>query len=232
MTQKLLVGLTVILLLAAVAGVFSCGRTSPVESVTHHYTPGDVNLNEVANEVADAVLLMNYFPWGDTVLSVNYAQQVAAGDVNRDGTPLHISDLVYLIKIMVGDALPYSRLHTVDSGGAFLVRDADARTVSAEQEIGAVFLIVEGEVTPVLLVDEMQLSFWFDGNNTRICVFSFDGIAVSGDILQVGGNILDVQVGNIKGNDPPVGTIFYSVTNLCGEITSTHQVAGNNCKRC
>jgi len=67
---------------------------------------GDINLNSIAYEIADAVLYSNYFILGPTVFTVNVAGQTAASDVNADGTPLTVADLVYLIRVITGDAEP------------------------------------------------------------------------------------------------------------------------------
>ncbi|MCH8028139.1 MAG: hypothetical protein IID63_08465, partial [candidate division Zixibacteria bacterium] len=57
---------------------------------------GDINLNNVANEVADAVLFTNYFIYGIGVFTINIQGQIAATDVNADGLTLSVADLVYL----------------------------------------------------------------------------------------------------------------------------------------
>jgi hypothetical protein len=67
---------------------------------------GDINLNGLAYEIADAVLYSNYFISGPSVFTINLAGQTAASDVNADGTPLTVADLVYLIRVITGDALP------------------------------------------------------------------------------------------------------------------------------
>jgi hypothetical protein len=67
---------------------------------------GDINLNGIGNEVADAVLFSNYFVYGLSVFNVNVDGQVAATDVNADGITLSVADLVYLIRVIVGDASP------------------------------------------------------------------------------------------------------------------------------
>jgi hypothetical protein len=69
---------------------------------------GDINLNGLAYEIADAVLYSNYFISGPSVFTINVAGQTAASDVNADGTPLTVADLVYLIRVITGDALPIS----------------------------------------------------------------------------------------------------------------------------
>lgn len=61
---------------------------------------GDINLNGVPNEVADAVLLGKYFTYGLRVFRINRSAQIAATDVNADGLTLSVGDLVYLIGII------------------------------------------------------------------------------------------------------------------------------------
>jgi hypothetical protein len=72
---------------------------------------GDINLNGIANEVGDAVLLSNYFiygqyygPWYDDGLADT---RLLASDINDDGIPGTVADLVYLIRIITGDAQPF-----------------------------------------------------------------------------------------------------------------------------
>jgi hypothetical protein len=73
--------------------------------------PGDINLNGINNEVADAVLFSNYFIYGNAVWDPPYAEgQIAATDVNMDGITLTIADLVYLIRIITGDETPFPKL--------------------------------------------------------------------------------------------------------------------------
>ncbi|MBD3298713.1 MAG: T9SS type A sorting domain-containing protein [candidate division Zixibacteria bacterium] len=71
---------------------------------------GDLNLNSIANEVADAVLYSRYFIEGiDVFSSVEQTRlvQIQASDVNNDGVTLTVADLIYLIRIITGDAQPF-----------------------------------------------------------------------------------------------------------------------------
>ncbi len=69
---------------------------------------GDINLNGIANEVADAVLYTNYFIYGPSVWDDTYYEnQILASDINDDGIVLTVADLVYLIRIITGDAQPF-----------------------------------------------------------------------------------------------------------------------------
>jgi hypothetical protein len=69
---------------------------------------GDINLNGIANEIGDAVLLSNYFIYGSSVWHPTFGpSQIFASDINNDGVVLTIADLVYLIRIITGDAQPF-----------------------------------------------------------------------------------------------------------------------------
>jgi hypothetical protein len=71
---------------------------------------GDINQNGIANEVADAVLFSNVFIYGveETFpIEARRAAQILATDINDDGIVLTVADLVYLIRIITGDAQPF-----------------------------------------------------------------------------------------------------------------------------
>jgi len=75
---------------------------------------GDVNVNEYPYEIADAVLFANYFIYGiDVFMTDPYWRdiQINATDVNWDGITLSISDLVYLIRIILELETPFGQGH-------------------------------------------------------------------------------------------------------------------------
>ncbi len=107
---------------------------------------GDVNLNGVAYEIADAVVFSNYFIYGLGVFTVNLAGQIAATDVNADGSTLTVADLVLLIRVIVGDAVPVPKVTPHEQ--ALVVEAADqgpTLAVSAESshDIGAALLVFD-----------------------------------------------------------------------------------------
>jgi hypothetical protein len=69
---------------------------------------GDINLNGIAYELADAQLFQNFFisSCGICVFDINEALQIQATDINCDGKTLSIADLVFLVRIIAGDAVP------------------------------------------------------------------------------------------------------------------------------
>jgi len=67
-------------------------------------------LNNIAYEIADAVVFTNYFIRGMRAFTINPAGQIAATDVNADGLTLTVSDLSLLIRVIVGDADPVPKV--------------------------------------------------------------------------------------------------------------------------
>lgn len=80
---------------------------------------GDLNLNGLAYEVADGVLYSNLLIYGTSVLDPNYFEaQIAASDINGDGSPVTLADLVYLIRVITGDIEPLPDGYTGTKIGA------------------------------------------------------------------------------------------------------------------
>jgi hypothetical protein len=158
---------------------------------------GDINLNGLANEIADAVLFSNYFVYGPGVFTVNSAGQIAATDINADGSVLTVADLVYLIRVVVGDATAIPKLsplavsYTHNSKGVMTVKD--------NVEIGAAFVVVSGEATPVLLADNMEMLYAYDGVNTRVLVWSQGARSFTGDFLNVNAQVVSLEMATFEG---------------------------------
>jgi hypothetical protein len=152
---------------------------------------GDVNLDNNSYQIADAVLLASYFVYGLDVFVVNQAGQIASTDMNQDGITLGVADLVYLMRIIFGDAIPYANLKTVS---ATVTYQANGQLV-VDRPMGAAFVVAPGDVAPVLLAENMQMQYAFDGTSTRILVYSieaneaFDGAFLS---LPVAPNSVEV----------------------------------------
>ncbi len=156
---------------------------------------GDINLNGESNEIADAVLFSNYFIQGLDVFKVNVDGQIAATDVNADGLTLSVADLVYLIRVIVGDAEPYDKLSTVNVNYTI-----DNGVVAVDREMGGAFLTVAGDVTPTLLADNMELKYASDGDVTRILVSSLNGNTFNGEFVDVNGQVLSIELASANGS--------------------------------
>lgn len=144
---------------------------------------GDLNLNNLKNEIADAVLYENYFIYGPSVLSSDPTRrqsQIAASDVNGDGTVLSVADLVFMIRIITGDAQPLPRMNPAAGAVSLNMTSAGSElTLSANSasDLGGLYLKfrVDGAVgTPVLsgAAEGMTLKSNQIGNELSVLIYS------------------------------------------------------------
>jgi hypothetical protein len=161
---------------------------------------GDVNLNGIDNEIADAVVFTNYFIYGLAAFTVNVEGQTAATDINADGIVLSVADLVYLIRVIVGDALPYDKLSPYASSADFGTANG---MITTEAELGAGLFVFEGDVNVSLAegANNMEILTAFDGTNTRALVYSLDaGATFSGNLLHADGDLVSAEAADYFGN--------------------------------
>ncbi|PKK83873.1 MAG: hypothetical protein CVT49_06375 [candidate division Zixibacteria bacterium HGW-Zixibacteria-1] len=159
----------------------------------------DVNLNGVAYEIADAVVFTNYFIYGPAAFTVNFEGQKAATEVNGDGIALTVADLVYLIRVIVGDALPLPKV----APDILLNAVADGQTVTLDAEIGAAYFIFDGVVPVSLGADAsgMQLAVNSADGRTVALLYSFEkDFTASGQVLNTPGNLVSVEAADYNGN--------------------------------
>jgi hypothetical protein len=155
---------------------------------------GDINLNGLSYEIADAVMFTNYFITG--LGAFEFVQgSIAASDVNADGIPLSVADLVYLIRVIVGDALPYPKLNPMHATYAM-----ESNVMSVDAEMGAAYLVFEGKVNADLLADNMDMKVGLVDGNTHVLVFSTNANQVfSGNFLNVDGNLVSAEFATYDG---------------------------------
>jgi hypothetical protein len=151
---------------------------------------GDINVNGVKNEIADAVMFTNYFISGLSVFGTHIEASIAASDVNADGITLSVADLVYMVRVIQGDALPYPKLVPGADNMAVRTQLRDNQMVvsyNASTEAGAALLRFElqGSIgTPTLGTGAMgmDLKYGVDGNMLNVLVYNIGPKAIaSGD---------------------------------------------------
>ncbi|MCK4858578.1 MAG: T9SS type A sorting domain-containing protein [candidate division Zixibacteria bacterium] len=142
---------------------------------------GDINLNGLAYEIADAVLFTNYFLRGITVFTISVHGQIAATDINNDGLTLTIGDLIYLLRIITGDALPVPKLSPYsEQAELVVVHDGSATRLatSSTSDLGGVFLKIRlgdaaaTEVVKSLTIDEMGFDCAVNGDMLHVVIYS------------------------------------------------------------
>jgi len=160
---------------------------------------GDLNLNAVPYEIADAVIFTNYFIYGMAAFTINADGQMAASDVNADGYALTVADLVYLIRIIVGDAQAIPRVSpglaeielSVESNNSMISINAESHCAA-----GAGVLVFEYDgVNPTVptlggMAEGMDYIYSVSDSEIRVLIYSMDyGRAInSGE-----GNLLNID---------------------------------------
>ncbi len=165
---------------------------------------GDLNLNGVANEIADAVMFTNYFISGLGAFGGHIEGSIAASDVNNDGITLSVADLVYLVRVIVGDANPYPK--PIPNADVQLVLTGDRVTYNSSVDMGAALLTfqVNGEVgTPVLGAgaSTMDMKYAREGNELRVLVYN-----IGSEMIAAGENVLVTVPGNVELTGAEVAT--------------------------
>jgi hypothetical protein len=183
---------------------------------------GDINMNGIPNEIADAVMFTNYFINGLSAFAGHVDASIAASDVNADGTVLSVADLVYLIRVIVGDALPYPK----PVAGAEMTLAYTNGTVSynASHRAGAALLVfeVQGNIGTPEAIDGasgMDVEYSYNEGELRVLVYNIgtNGIAagdhnlmtlpidgqatlIDAEVATYEGTSMDVSINNIPTN--------------------------------
>jgi hypothetical protein len=160
---------------------------------------GDINLNEIAYETADAVLFARYFVYGLGVFIIDRDNQVCGTDVNADGRTLMLADLIYLIRVIQRDAVPFSKLSPSADVANVVISDGRI-SVECASEIGGLLFEFDAAVTPSLLAD-MELI----ANDGKVLVWSSEGNSISAGISDVmtfaGAELVSVIAVDREGRD-------------------------------
>jgi hypothetical protein len=162
---------------------------------------GDLNLDELGYTIADAVIFTNYFVYGlaafaDLPAPWGIAAATAASDVNVDGLTLTVADLVYLIRVVVGDEAPFPKTAAIEA--TYSVNNGDVRV---DAPMAAAQIIVKGNATPELYANHMDMLYHFDGTNTNIIVYSMEANETfEGTFINAGGEVTYIEMATYDGS--------------------------------
>ncbi len=165
---------------------------------------GDLNANGVGYEIADAVMFTNYFISGLAAFGDHIDASISASDVNADGISLSVADLVYLVRVVVGDAQPYPKPQP--GAHVTLAEQGGQVTVDASLDLGAILLTfnVRGEIgIPVLNVD-MDMKYTRDGDELRVLIYDIGKRSIKAgaqSLMTVPGDVtlIDAEVSSYDG---------------------------------
>ncbi|MDP3024373.1 MAG: T9SS type A sorting domain-containing protein [candidate division Zixibacteria bacterium] len=142
---------------------------------------GDINLNGIPYEVADAVLFLSYFMEGTAVFTIDSAQQVANSDIDGNGKVLTLSDFVLMTRIMLHGATPGDTTGYSDKIAYFTTSLRDSIflfSFNSEAPIGAALFTFDCsdiQALPYLYSTNMDLIYKINNNELRVLVFSLGG---------------------------------------------------------
>lgn len=143
---------------------------------------GDLNLNGIPYEIADAVVFINYLIYGTAAL-VDPDVQTPASDINQDGICWNIADLVMLLNIINEIPKSFSSLTAESVVVNFHYDEANGMVVEMESQVpigGAYFVLgynpalVELENPTFGFSTEMSLESNLTDNELRVVFFSWD----------------------------------------------------------
>ncbi len=171
---------------------------------------GDINLNGIAYEPVDAVIFTNYFMEGLYAFTVDVAAQSRATDINNDGIPLTLEDLVYLIRIIVGNNLPIDQVASMLFKGNLKIRANETKiTVNSKFEIdaGAVHLCfyAPGQITNVVLSDamsHMSIGHTVSNDSLKILIYSFGELFFGNEKLSIPADLTELVSFEYTGEKP------------------------------
>ncbi len=133
----------------------------------------DLNLNGYAYEISDELLYQNYFLKGRSVFTVFPKSQIVSSDVNADGIPLTVADLMYLSEVILGMVMPIPKVVPTSADTAIIMQDTIARSVSLvyADSLSAVHLVFNGPIQPneaMLGIDTIK--YEIDSGITRVLI--------------------------------------------------------------
>jgi hypothetical protein len=176
---------------------------------------GDINANGIGYEIADAVMFTGYFISGLSAFGGHIEASIAASDVNADGITLSVADLVYLVRVIQGDAQPYAKPGPAEDNFSVSTQVQTNQlnvAYDATTSMGAVWMRFQftGSVEAPVLGDgasNMELKYGINGNELNVLVFDLGNdailagqhnlvtIPVNGDI-----KLVEVDAADFNGN--------------------------------
>ncbi len=182
---------------------------------------GDINLNGISAELADLEMFAAYFAMGRTAFGTHQEGSIATSEVNGDGIPLTVSDMVYLIHIILGDAIPVFDL-THERDTVTITQRGDS--IITDIPLGALHLVFEGETDVALIApaydtvysSPMTIKVGMVGGNTHVLLYDIDG-----SLLRAGAILDQIQ------------TILLSAdaSDFDGSLVAVKLDTGNNTNR-
>jgi hypothetical protein len=143
---------------------------------------GDINLNGIQYEYADALLFAEYFVRGLSVFTINERAQTAASDINQDGAPLMLDDFQYMARMIHDGYLPSPGLNFSGTVAAIPEYDKLKIITNLEKPGGAILLTFlapdSGVVVTVGADVAWDMRYHYSGDTLKVLVFDLAGDSI------------------------------------------------------
>lgn len=190
--MKILAALSLLLLIL----LLGCSEKDPSSSEPS-CGDGDINQNGISLEIADLVVMTRYFVEGLSAFEVNSIAQSHASDINCDGKYCTVPDLVHMIRLVVGDAMPWNPGSAGELGVTY-----DGHFVGFDNEAGAALFVFEGNANIDIIQLDLDIKVGNINGNTHALVYDINGSFIHpGNVLNVrGGDLISVEAADFNGN--------------------------------
>lgn len=213
---------------------FRHGSVSTVCSDSVDYR-GDLNLNGIPYEIADAVIFSNYFFHGLAAFNPDPAfqqAQIAASEVNANGIPLEFRDFIYLLRVIAGDALPFPKQLPADTLIAIFTQNSSTKSVKVQytEPLAGAFLIFTGEIVPTFLPAApggFVAAAVYENGSTRVLIAGAEPGQNQGStwFTYTGtGTLQSVETTDYADSPITVQIIHESGATMCGDVNQDHRI--------
>ncbi len=193
---------------------------------------GDINVNGQPYEIADAVLFSRYFIYGDSVFSPDYdtrQAQIGATDVNRDGYILSIADLVYLLRILVGDQAPLGEGTSISSTLGYQAGlDGQVLELTAEKALGAALFIFNGEGKVTSLTSGLTIISNAENGQTKVLVYGLGkGAAIKSGTSRLFSIRGEVELVKVEAADYNAASVNVEIVSSASALPTSYELSQN-----
>ncbi len=171
---------------------------------------GDLNLDQFHYAAADAILYISYFLRGIIVFDQYPDAQIVQSDINRDGYPLTVADMILLTNIVIGDQFPPLKIGGEKlSANVAVERDSENTcvTVTPATEVAGLWLRFDSPCGGTITADtDLIMTGTFDREPTVLMI----------DTAKVRPVIRAGETVTFRISDPQAHVSFLDIVGLSG----------------
>lgn len=197
---------------------------------------GDINLNGIPFEIGDGVLLQSYLIMGSGAFNVDPDLQLWTSDTNADLLPAKLSDYIYLLKVISGQAVPTQGWRGFESKDtATVTHDLGAKTVSISWPDSLVAMLLRFKGAVELVSTDLPYQLDTATVGSEIVMYYWPSFG-SGDFPKFDGDVTvnytgfgrlsEVQLADVEDRRIPISVARFTENGLpCGDVDGNGAVS-------